>query len=298
MMKKKHGKQIRSDLRDNLVELLEASTHHILFSRSIYPPSIFKKRLFGPVQFGVPIMVSEHPDINEFICDGLSGLRKILMNDNSANSISQFDLVIIQKGDNGTEYDLEKYMFNFEFPNSKDEDKIFLQPKDVSELEQNMRAALLCLTSRLSELNILNPDTDDPKTDYTFNFRLHTSNEGARAIADDFRWCKAPSSFKKTKLVERSFDDMDTEQTEGFSICDLVEAKSKQLSKPDDSMEEKSKGFDASKETKHEKYLVEPTEEDIELLSMNKIDTSNVVTPVYSFTVPFKLSIMIDHKEE
>ena len=205
---------------------------------------------------------------------------------------------IIQKSDNGREYDLEKYMFNFEFPKSKDEDKIFVQTKDVSELEQNMRAALLCLTSRLSELSNLNAETDDPKIDYTFNFRLHTSNEGARAIADDFRWCKAPSSFKETKLVESSFDDMDTEQTEGFSICDLVEAKSKQLSKPDDSKEEKSESLDVCKETKHEKYLVEPTAEDIELLSTDEINASNVVTPVYSFTVPFKLSIMIEHKEE
>ena len=297
MMKKKHGKQIRSDLRDILVEFLEASIHHILASRSVYPSAIFKKRLFGPVQFGVPIMASEHPDVNDFITDGLKGLRELLMNMESVNLISQFDLVIIQNSNDGRELVLETYIFQFEFINCKDEASIMLQPKDKLELEQNIRAALLCITSRLSELEVLKLEVEDPTPDYSFNFHLHTSNEGAKIIADDFRWCKA-SSIIENNSIERSFDAMETEKkVEEFSICDMVEEKSKQLSKPDTSIQEFGKKSGANACDKIDRFLVEPTNEDLELLNAERKDNSNVLIPVYSFSNPFRLKILIEKKE-
>ena len=298
MMKKKHDKQIRSDLRDIFVEFLEASVHHILASRLIYPSSIFKKRLFGPIQFGVPVMVSEHPDVNDFITDGLTGLREILTNNDSLRLIKQFDLVIIQNVDDGREIVLETYMFQFEFSDSKDDVNIILQTKDVSELDQNIRAALLCLTSRLTELEKLKGEIEDSTQDYSFNFHLHTSNKGARVIADDFRWCKVPSIDDNAWSMERSFEAMETEdKVDEFSICDMVEEKSKQLSKPNTSDQEKGVEPGSSACNKVDKFLIEPTNEDLELLNAEKIDNPKVIIPVYSFSVPFRLKILIEKKE-
>ena len=298
MMKKKQGKHVRSDLRDILVEFLEAAVHHILASRLIYPSTIFKKRLFGPVQFGVPIMVSEHPDVNDFITDGLTGVRDIIVNNIPSSMITQFDLVIIQNTNDGRELDLETYIFQFEFPNSLNDTNMFLQPKDTSQLEQNMRAALLCLTSRLSEIGNLKPELDEHDPDYCFNFRLHTSNNGAAAIADDLKWCKAPSVYEQLQATETPGDAMDTEEkVDVFSICDMVEEKSKTLSKPNISRQSDSLKEEKCVKVEHRSLLVEPTAEDLQLLSSEKNPDSRVLMPVYSFSTPFKLKMMIHHRE-
>lgn len=297
MMKKKQGKRIFSDLRDILVEFLEAAVHHILASRSIYPSSIFKKRLFGPVQFGVPIMVSDHPDVNDFITDGLTGVRDILMNDIPSSLITQFDLVIIQNTNDGRELDLETYIFQFEFPDLLSDINILLQPKDASDLEQNIRGALLCLTSRLSEIGSLKPEVEKLKPDYCFNFRLHTSYKGSEAIADDFRWCKSPA-YEQLRATETSCDEMDTEEKNMFSICDMVEEKSKKLAKPNISSQTENLDRARCEKIQHKSLLVEPTAEDLELLSSDKIKNTKVLLPVYSFSTPFKLKIMIEHTED
>ena len=196
MLKKKHGSQFRIVLKDILIEVLEACIHHILASRSIYPQSVFTKRLFGPVQCGVPIMVSDHPDINNFITEGLTGFRDAILNTICSRVINQFDLVIVENTDDGVEHVIETYIFQFEFflSNDKANDNIFLEEKDRFDMEQNIRALILSLTSRMAELGPVKlkiKETIEP--DYSFNFRLHTSRQGAQVLADDIRWCKVPS---------------------------------------------------------------------------------------------------------
>ena len=172
------------------MELLEACIHHILASRSIYPDAIFTKRLFGPSHCGVPIMVSEHPDVNSFIIDGLSGLNEAINNNLLTNKIDQFDLVLIQNTEKGDEYILETYSFEFKFSHDLSgkcsDEATHLKDCDRVKTEQNIRAMILCLSSRMAELGKIRPKIKEvSETNYSFNFGIHTSEEGAKYLSDD-----------------------------------------------------------------------------------------------------------------
>ena len=97
-------------------------------------------------------MASEHPDINSFIVEGLSGFKEALINPSLCNTIDQFDLVIIQNADNGQEPIVETYAFQFSFyPVQSDTDSdMYLKEKDRITAEQNIRALMLSLTSRMA----------------------------------------------------------------------------------------------------------------------------------------------------
>lgn len=299
MLRKKYGTQIRMDLRDTFVELLEASVHHVLATRSIYPKSVFTKQLFGPAHCGVPIMVSQHPDVTDFITEGITGLKDVLYNPTASNSITQFDIVIIQNSEDGEEIILEKYIFKFELPN---EDDVFLKQKDSYDLEQNIRALLLCLTSRMGEMGPIKPKKEIYDPDYSFNFRLHTSRKGVHVLADDLRWCKIPSNTCKfiNSVASSPSDKSIDGKTGGFSICDMVKEKSETSVMPHDTkIPEKLQEIDGNVENKYIKRLLkDPSDDDLEWLNTNQIKNSEVIMPVYQFNVPFKLKVMIEHSED
>lgn len=308
MPKKKRAAQFRLELKEILIELLEACTHHILASRSIYPQSVFTKRLFGPTVCGVPIMVSEHADINNFITEGLSGFKDAIFNPISSNLIHQIDVVIIEIKDDGEERIIETYIFQFEFPqpsSSSAEDNLFLHEKDRFDMEQNVRALLLCLTSRMAELGPVNLKTkDSAEPNHSFNFRLHTSRQGAQVLADDLRWCKIPSHpniFNHSVNSSSSIlEDKDTQS--GFSICDMVNKKSLQLEKLQNSEKRENTKIKKDKNLKNlnrnaRKLLVEKMEQDLDL-DMSDINSASVLVPVYQFDIPFKLKLLIEHSED
>ena len=303
MLRKKYGTQIRIDLRDTLVELLEASVNHVLATRMIYPKSIFTKQLFGPAHCGVPIMVSQHPDINNFITEGLTAFKDALYNPTASCLITQFDMVIVQNSEGGEEIILEKYIFRFELPNSSGNvDNTFLKQKDSYDLEQNVRALLLCLTSRMGELGPIKPKIDIYDPDYSFNFRLHTSRNGAQVLADNLKWCKIPSNcgLSQNSLASLSSEMLTGGETGGFSICDMVKEKSETFDMSDNTKKtEKSPAIDRNIQNKNlKKLLIDPTEDDLEWLNINQIKNNEVIMPVYQFISPFKLKLMIEHSED
>lgn len=59
---------------DILIEFLEVALHNILYVRNIYPPSIFVRRK----KYGVPVQMSTHPYLNEYITECLKTIRDLL----------------------------------------------------------------------------------------------------------------------------------------------------------------------------------------------------------------------------
>lgn len=303
-MKNKPAVKFRTDLRETLVELVEASVHHILATRAIYPKSIFAKRLFGPIHLGMPVMVSEHPEINSFITEGLTGLKDTLFNPNSSHLINRFDLVILENTEDGREIILETYIFQFEFLiDDCKEENFLLKQTDCTELKQNLQAIFLSLNSRLAELGPIQSETKYTlEPDYLFNFRLHTSHQVAQELAKELIWCKIPSTSNYLDHSRRSSPGtIDLEDgASGFSICDMVKQKSEELLKSKNPNKNKSSKAQRNKNPHSKavlKLLQEPSEKDKELLDINEKTNLYVITPVYQFNVPLKFQLLIEHIE-
>jgi hypothetical protein len=59
---------------DILIDFLEVAVHNILYVRNIYPESIFVRRK----KYGVPVQMSTHPYLNEYITECLKTARELL----------------------------------------------------------------------------------------------------------------------------------------------------------------------------------------------------------------------------
>lgn len=61
----------------DFLEFLQVAFHTILFARQIYPREVFEKRR----QYGLPVWMSRHPDLNKYINDFIHSLRPLLEQD-------------------------------------------------------------------------------------------------------------------------------------------------------------------------------------------------------------------------
>jgi hypothetical protein len=59
---------------DILIEFLEVAVHNVLYVRNIYPASIFVRRK----KYGIPVQMSTHPYLNEYITECLKSIRELL----------------------------------------------------------------------------------------------------------------------------------------------------------------------------------------------------------------------------
>lgn len=68
------GTDSRKAASDILVDFLEVAVHNVLYVRNIYPASIFVRRK----KYGVPVQMSTHPYLNEYITECLKTIRDLL----------------------------------------------------------------------------------------------------------------------------------------------------------------------------------------------------------------------------
>ena len=166
---------------DHLCQLLEAASHHIIGKRKIYPDIIFTQRL----AFGVPVIHSFHPGVNDFIEQALDSLMHAI--DARKAAVLGLDLLIFDKDQDVA----EKYVFRFPRTKFKYKDKRgvftakekFKAPLDVADVLRNI---LIKLTQRMNDL----PPLENAE-DCTFNYSMVTNVAGAKAIEGkkpDFPW--------------------------------------------------------------------------------------------------------------
>eukprot|EP00656_Telonema_subtile_P014176 TRINITY_DN17228_c0_g1_i3.p1 TRINITY_DN17228_c0_g1~~TRINITY_DN17228_c0_g1_i3.p1 ORF type:complete len:106 (+),score=24.72 TRINITY_DN17228_c0_g1_i3:75-392(+) len=55
----------------DFMDFLEVAFHTILFSRQIYPKEVFEKRK----RYGIPVWMSRHPELNQYISDFIQSTR-------------------------------------------------------------------------------------------------------------------------------------------------------------------------------------------------------------------------------
>eukprot|EP00037_Helgoeca_nana_P019120 m.185412 g.185412 ORF g.185412 m.185412 type:complete len:205 (+) comp24728_c0_seq2:345-959(+) len=56
---------------EHLIDFLEAAVHQILYLRAVYPADLFERKKL----YGIPVMQSRHPDLNEYIIQVLKSLQ-------------------------------------------------------------------------------------------------------------------------------------------------------------------------------------------------------------------------------
>ena len=56
-----------ADTSEVLLDFLNVAVHQILFHRDVYPEDVFSHAK----KYGVPVRMSRHPDLNQYIFDSL-----------------------------------------------------------------------------------------------------------------------------------------------------------------------------------------------------------------------------------
>jgi len=157
---------------DLVVEFLDAATHQILYHRGIYPERVFTRCS----KFGVPLLRSEHPWVNQFVADHLRSVHEMAA---SCSAVRHIDIAVLSnsKGNSNSSGDgtaqnsdtsekkqnrgsredtAECYAFRFDRPPAFDAS----QPSGLGAIEASFRAMLLKLNSALASL----PKLRTPRT--------------------------------------------------------------------------------------------------------------------------------------
>ena len=183
------------EISSNVIcQFLEASIHHILWRRGLYPEVIFASRL----AFSVPIKASVHPEVNTYISKSLTCFRDILNRPNI--TVQGIDLVILDDKEDV----VEKYIFQMsrlrcipqyhQRPQSEIADEALNIVDEIPSSVRNLfRNCLLKLTHRVSELTSL-----DFAQEHSFNMEIHLSENGEEFLAQnhvDIPWLKKENSI-------------------------------------------------------------------------------------------------------
>ena len=176
-----------SAFADLVVEFLDTATHQILYQRGIYPQRVFTRlentvhctsvlfycdrrhHYYRCSKFGVPVLRSEHPRVNQFIGDHLRSVHEMM---ESGSAVCRVDVAVLsnaksdsnssvegtgkslhpsekgQQNRGGREDICESFAFRFHRPASFD----VSHPSGLGVVESNFRTMLLKLNSALASL--------------------------------------------------------------------------------------------------------------------------------------------------
>ena len=153
------------------VEFVEVLIHQIIFFRKIYPDSIYVTRK----RFNIPLKMSEHPWVNNYIQTVLETLSKHL----SSESVD-FDSVdvVIAKSSQIVE------KFKLEFAKLT-----FAEGSDAHDFRHRLELRLASLLLRLGAVAAsLQPDTSG---DLEWWVELGSTVQGASILTEEKVWCLA-----------------------------------------------------------------------------------------------------------
>jgi len=219
-----------SAFADLVVEFLDTATHQILYQRGIYPQRVFTRCS----KFGVPVLRSEHPRVNQFIGDHLRSVHEMM---ESGSAVCRVDVAVLsnaksdsnssvegtgkslppsekeQQNRGGREDICESYAFRFHRPASFD----VSHPSGLGVVESNFRTMLLKLNSALASLPKL--DAQDP----SFTFRIHSTAEDGAEMSEELRWAVTPASIsailKEDSETKSDADNSKALNSELVPVC-------------------------------------------------------------------------------
>ncbi|GFG35471.1 hypothetical protein Cfor_09126 [Coptotermes formosanus] len=154
---------------DILIEFLEVAVHNILYVRNIYPASIFVRRK----KYGVPVQMSTHPYLNEYITECLKTIRDLLQK----NEVRKVTLTFFDE----TQRAIERFVFDILDLNKtlNQDDPYFIKG------EEAFRGFCVKLAVTASCLRPL-PNKS------TFRVQIHTIETVSVSLAEDPRYQDFP----------------------------------------------------------------------------------------------------------
>jgi len=166
---------VNNDLLDPFLEFLEVFIHQIVYLRQIYPASIFTKKK----KYKTPVMMSEHPMVNEYIEKTLSSIKEFL-----SSPDSEVESVILVVEENGRV--VEKTNLEIDMRSIR---------KQVTDLDQYLIQLQLSFVSVLLKLSqIPSSKRTEAEGDRIWWIELCTTQGGAFRLANTLDWSLASST--------------------------------------------------------------------------------------------------------
>ncbi|XP_021922607.1 mitotic spindle assembly checkpoint protein MAD2B isoform X3 [Zootermopsis nevadensis] len=154
---------------DILIEFLEVAIHNVLYVRNIYPTSIFVRRK----KYGVPVQMSTHPYLNEYITECLKTIKDLL----TKNEVRKVTVVFFDEA----QIPVERFIFDILDLNRtlNQDDPYFIKG------EEALRGFCLKLAMTGSNLKPLPSKS-------TFRVQLHTIEAVSVSLAEEPRYQDFP----------------------------------------------------------------------------------------------------------
>ncbi|KAK7861952.1 hypothetical protein R5R35_006321 [Gryllus longicercus] len=168
---------------DILLEFLEIAIHTVVYSRRLYPDTIFvKKKLYG-----TPVYCSIHPEVNSYITESLKGIQELI----KKNEVKKVCVVFCDKNT----LPIDKIVFDVLALYSR----LVVGDSYFIHTEESLRAALLKISHTCRTLKELPEDA-------SFLIQVHTTETASLTLTDDpnnqedFPWIEAER--KCTDIVD------------------------------------------------------------------------------------------------
>ncbi|XP_033642371.1 mitotic spindle assembly checkpoint protein MAD2B-like isoform X1 [Asterias rubens] len=176
-----NGIKLSQVAADILCEFLEVAVNQILYIRNLYPSGIFDRRK----KYNVPVQMSRHPELNQYITDVIAGIKPLLVKD----EIQCISVVIIH----ALQHPVERFVFEIAPPSSRS----LSNDSFLINIEQSLRAFLLRINTCDAALQSNPPDC-------SFKILVHTKSSAVFSMEDsqfiqDFPWIEADEHLSALK---------------------------------------------------------------------------------------------------
>ena len=170
--------------KDVFIEFVEVLIHQVIYLMKIYPDSIYATRR----KFNIPVKMSNHPWVNNYIEQILETLKKNINNEKT--DFDSVDVVISHKARD------RKDRFKLEFQKKAMDQLLDVLPEDhMYRTEMNLASMLMRLTSSVSSLTI---DKDEEREWW---IEFGSTVRGARTLMQDHSWCLAETETEDSRDI-------------------------------------------------------------------------------------------------
>jgi len=173
---------------ESFCEFLEVLIHQVLFLRDLYPKNIFADRK----KFGLPVKMSSHPWVNNYVTRTLDSLVTVLKNKNGGDGV---DGVVVVVAEEGTGRVVERFVVELEQYSLRQ--MLGLRDEFLIQLEMTFVSFLLRLTQSVGDL-------PPPRADSRWWLELSTNQGGALRLTSSLDWCLAatePAPPRHTSIL-------------------------------------------------------------------------------------------------
>ncbi|CAI5703490.1 unnamed protein product [Peronospora effusa] len=166
---------IREILTDLMLEFLEATVHEFLFAWHVYPKEVFEQR----VLYDVPIHMSQHPLLCEYINSMLTGCRTWLLR----GELEKLCIILLSKEGRTLNTLAIEPGWSIAFIEAADSEEDQVLP--LVQLEEAFRAGMVALVATAASSTINQTESNKPHTFRILAQTVEDATNRETAINDD-----------------------------------------------------------------------------------------------------------------